>query len=185
MQEVLEKILAILEAQDAKIKALEAQLEAYGGGIDTLTQTVFNAADKEHFGAFSDKYRSKFEPYLAIMDKLEGGDAFRAIYDKSVDFTGEEGYEEGAYVDGVLADIVETINALKAVASPEAKPALEAVEQAVTEAAVTAKEEAPAQPEPTEPAPEPEVIEETEVDDSAPDEWKNLEKEKLQGRRLF
>ena len=36
MKEVLDKILAILEAQDAKIKALETELKAYTDGTDTL-----------------------------------------------------------------------------------------------------------------------------------------------------
>lgn len=136
MEEIIKKILAILEAQDAKIKALEAQIEAFTGGFDTVLETVFDEVDGKRFNAFSERHRAKFEPYLGIMDKLEGGDAFRAIYDKSNALEGEEGYEEDAYVDKMLTGIIETIEALKSVVPPEAVPALEEAEANIQAAAV-------------------------------------------------
>jgi len=89
MNEVFEKIMAILEAQDAKIKALEKQIEVYGGGMDTLLDVAYSDKDREIFNDFSGRHRAKFEPYLGIMDKLEGGDSFRAIYDRSLDMEGQ------------------------------------------------------------------------------------------------
>jgi len=136
MQEVLEKIMAILEAQDAKIKALEKQIEAYGGGFDTVLETVYSGADRDRFNAFSEKHSAKFAPYIGIMDKLEGGDSFRAIYERSLDMDNEEGYNEDQYVDGMLTNIIETINALKEVVPAEAVPALEQAEAAIQEAAI-------------------------------------------------
>jgi hypothetical protein len=172
MQEVLTKILAILEAQDAKIKALEAELKAYGDGFGTVLDSVYNQADKEHYGAFSERHRAKFEPYLDIMDKLEGGDSFRAIFDRSMDLGEEEGYEEGAYIEGMLANIIETIESLKSVVPPEAQEALADAEEAIVEAAIEAQ--GPAEP-----------VEEVEIIDPAPDEWsmEDLEKQKLEGRQ--
>ena len=173
MKEVLEKILAILEAQDAKIKALEAELEAYTGGTDTLIDTIYQDKDSAWFNEFSGRHRAKFEPYLGLMDKLEGGDSFRAIYEKTKELDGTEGYEEGAFVDEILSNVIATIESLKAVAPPAAQPALEEAQEAIVEAAVEAKEEAP--------------IEEAEIRDPAPDEWtaEELAKAKMEGPRLF
>ena len=172
MQEVLEKILSLLEAQDAKIKALEAQLEAYGGGMDTLIECAYSTADNDRYGGFSERHRSKFEPYLEIMDKIEGGDSFRNIYEKSIDFDSEEGYDEDTYVEIMLTNIIETINQLKAVVPPEAQEALEDAEEAIVEAAIGAQEG--------------EIIED-EIRDPAPDEWstEELEKTKPEGRQIF
>ena len=170
MQEVFEKIMAILEAQDAKIKALEKQIEAYGGGFDTVLETVYSGADRDRFNAFSEKHSAKFAPYIGIMDKLEGGDSFRAIYERSLDMDGQDGYDEDQYVDGMLANVIETINALKEVVPPEVVPALEQAEAAIQEAAIEndAAEGLP-----------PETIDD--------DEWsvENLSKEKLEGRDIF
>ena len=172
MQELLEKIMAILEAQDAKIKALEAQLEASGSDMGTLIDVAYNQADRENYGEFSNKHRGKFEPYLDVMDKLEGGDSFRAIYDKSFDLDDMEGYDEENYVSEVLASVIEMINSLKAIVPPEAQEALEEAEEAIMEAAIEA---------------EPGLIEETEINDSAPDAWtpEDLEKEVLEGPALY
>ena len=133
---ILQQILGVLEAQDAKIKALEAQLEASGVDIGDIVDVLHSKVDGERFEAFSGRHRGKFEPYLDLMDKLEGGDSFRAIYDKSNEFSSEDGYEEDAYIDGVLASVIETIEGLKAVAPPEVQSALEEAEEAVKEAAV-------------------------------------------------
>jgi hypothetical protein len=181
MQEVLEKILAILEAQDAKIKSLEAQLEAYGGGLDTLIENAHSGLDGDRFRAFSGKHRAKFEPYLPMMDKMEGGDSFRSIYDSMENMSGEEGYDEDAYVDTMLKSVIETIESLKTVVPAEAIPALEQAEAAIEEAAVTndTAEGLPA-----------ETIEEAagegEIKDPAPEEWsvEELEKLKPEGRTI-
>jgi len=50
MQDLLEKILTILEVQDAKIKALEKELEAYGGGFETVLETVYDNAYEKDYG---------------------------------------------------------------------------------------------------------------------------------------
>lgn len=172
-KEMLEKILAILEAQDAKIKALEAQLEAYGGGVDDLVDTMNNDKDEGLFNEFSDRHRSKFDPYMEILGKLEGEDAFRKIYDESKNLSSTEGYDEETYIGEILAGLVETINSLKAIVPPEAQEALEEAEEAIVDAAIETQET--------------EIIEETEIDDLAPDEWseEELEKEKLEGHLLF
>ena len=182
MQDVLNKILAILEAQDAKIKALEAELKAYTDGTDTLLDTIYMDKDAEYYQGFSDRHRSKFEPYLGIMDKLEGEDAFRKLYNSTNDLSGSEGFDEEAYVSEVLANTIETINSLKAVVPPEAQAALEVAEEAIAEAAVEAQE-----PVVEEVIKEPVVEEEAEIEDSAPDDWSEaeLEKEKMEGRRMF
>jgi hypothetical protein len=176
MQEVFEKIMAILEAQDAKIKALEKQLEAYGGGVDTLIDVAYSQADKNCFNKFSEKHRAKFEPYVGIMDKLEGGDSFRAIFDRSLDMDEQEGYDEELYVEGMLTNIIETINALKEVLPLEAREALEDAEEAVIEAAaevdsVNTHADIP----------------EPELKDPAPEEWtvEELEKVKPEGRQEY
>jgi hypothetical protein len=172
MEEILKKIMAILEAQDAKIKALEAQIEAFTGGFDTVLETVYDDVDGKRFNAFSERHKAKFEPYLAVMDKLEGGDALRTIYDKSNELSGEEGYEEDAYVDKMLAGIIETIDALKAVVPAEAVPALEEAEANIQAAAVENDkgEGLPA-----------------ETIDAGDEAWseKELAKEQLEGHRLF
>jgi len=175
MKDVLDKILALLETQDAKIKALEAELKEYSGLSETLTECIYRDKDAEWFDEFSDKHRSKFEPYLGMMDKLEGGDAFRAIYEKSKGFIGDEGYEEDAYVDSILAKVVEMIESLKAVVPPEAQPALEKAEEAIQEAAV-ANDAAENLPD-----------EAVEAAADPPDEWSEeaLEKEGLEGPQLF
>ena len=72
MKEVLDKILAILEAQDAKIKALEAELKTYGDGFDTVLGTVYQDKDDAWFNEFAGKHQAKFESYLFLMEKLEG-----------------------------------------------------------------------------------------------------------------
>ena len=156
---ILQQILSVLEAQDAKIKALEAQLEASGADVGDIVDILHGKIDGERFEAFSGLHKAKFDPYLPIMDKLEGGDSFRAIYDKSDEFSGQEGYEEDAYIDGVLASVIETIEGLKAVAPPEAQPALAEAEEAVKEAAIA----------------------------SEGDEWseEELQNEKLEGPQLF
>ena len=177
MKEVLDKILAILEAQDAKIKALEAELKVYSEGTDTLIDTIYEDKDSQWYNEFSGKHRAKFEPYLGLMDKLEGGDAFRVIYDKTKDLSGTDGYEEDAYIESVLANVIEMIESLKAVTPPEAQPALEEAQEAIVEASIEAQtEEKPA---------DQEIIEEK--GDAAPDEWTedDLAKEKLEGHRLF
>jgi len=174
MQELLEKILAIVEAQDAKIKALEKQIEAFGGGIDTLIETAYNTENNGRYEAFSGRHRAKFEPYLDIMDKLEGGDSFRAIYEKSIDLDSEEGYSEENYVEGMLTNIIETINSLKAVVPPEAREALEDAEEAIVEAAIEAKE--------------PTLFEDdAEIKDPASEEWtvEELERIKPEGRQEY
>ncbi|MCL2880308.1 MAG: hypothetical protein FWF29_08700 [Treponema sp.] len=172
-KELLEKILAVLQAQDARIKALEAQAETDFDTMSNLVDIIYEDKDSQWYRDFSDKYRSKFEPYLKVMDQLEGGDSLRVIYDKTKDIGGAEGYDEGAYVDSVLASVVEMIDSLKGAVAPEAKEALDDAKEAVVQAAQADKE--------------PELFEETEINDSAPDEWsaKDLEKEKLEGRRLY
>jgi len=172
MQDTLQKIMAILEAQGARITALEKQLELYTGGTDTLIDTVYNTNNRERFNSFSDKHRSKFEPYIGIMDKLEGGDSFRAIYEKSFDVDGEEGYNEDTYVDGVLTNIIETIESLKSVVPPEAAQALEQAEAAIQTAAIENDQA--------------EITNEAESTNED-DEWseENLAKEKLGGVKLF
>jgi len=55
MNEVFEKIMAILEAQDAKIKALEKQIEVYGGGMDTLLDVAYSDKDREKMCYFIQK----------------------------------------------------------------------------------------------------------------------------------
>ena len=182
MKEVLDKILAILEAQDAKIKALEAELKTYTGASDTLIDTIYADKDADWYNEFSGKHRAKFEPYLGLMDKLEGGDSFRAIYERTKDLSDAEGYDEDTYVNDILAQVVETIEGLKAIVPPEAKPALEEAGEAIKEASVTADvAESPTEstPEATEgPA---------EAAETPPDEWseEELAKEKLKGKRLF
>jgi len=175
MQEVFEKIMAILEAQDAKIKALEKQLEACGGGINTLVDVAYNQADRNCFNRFSEKHRTKFEPYIGIMDKLEGGDSFRAIFDRSLDVDSQEGYDEELYVETMLSNIIETINALKEVVPPEAREALEDAEEAIQEAAIENDLSQGL----------PEV--EPEIKDPAPDEWtvEELKKIKPEGRQEY
>ena len=172
MQEVLEKILGLLEAQDAKIKALEKQLEVYGNGFSTVLDTVYNDAYAKDLGAFSERHRSKFEPYLDVMDRLDGGDSFKAIYEKALDLNAEDGFDEDAYVDGMLANIIETINSLKSVVPPQAQEALEVAEEAI----VTASMEAEGGDQ---------VVLETGED--APEAWseEDLKKERLEGPRLF
>jgi len=169
-KELLEKILAVLEAQDAKIEALEKSLEAMGDPIDTLIDTLYHDKDSEMFNAFSERHRSKFEPYLGVMDKLEGRDSFRALYDRANELDQEEGYNEDSYISDVLASVIETIDGLKAVAPPEAQEALDEAQEAVAEAAIEAQEP-----------------EEAEIKDPALDDWSEeaLEKEKLEGRQMF
>ena len=175
MQETLEKILSILEAQDAKIKALEAQIEAMGGGVDTLIETIYCDKDDQMFNSFSEKHGSKFAPYVDVMDKLEGGNSLRSIYEKTKELDSTEGYTEDAYVDGVLANIIETINSLKAVVPPEAVEALENAEEAIVDAAV-ANDLGEGLMENAE-----------EADGADPEEWSEemLAKEKLEGRAIF
>jgi hypothetical protein len=172
MQEILERIFAVLEAQDAKIKALEAKLKAFTGGFDTVLETIYDDVDGKRFNAFSERHRAKFAPYLGIMDKLEGGDALRAVYDRSNALSGEEGYEEDAYVDKMLAGIIETIEALKSVVPPEAVPALKQAEAAVQAAAVENDKGEGLPPETIDP------------DEEA---WSedDLAKEQLEGHRFF
>jgi hypothetical protein len=172
MHEMLEKILAILEAQDAKIKAMEAQLEACGVDTGDIVDVLYNKLDGERYEAFAGRHKEKFAPYIGLMDKLEGGDSLRAIYDKSNELEGQEGYDEDSYINEMLSNVIETIESLKSVVSPEAQEALEQAKTAVVEAAAETQEQ--------------ELFEDV-VKDPAPDDWSEdaLEKEKLEGRQMF
>jgi hypothetical protein len=172
MEEMFNKILAILEMQDAKIKALEAQIEAYTGGTDALIDIMHGNEDSSRFSAFSERHKEKLEPYIPLMDKIQGGDSMRALYDGAEESSEIEGYDENAYVDQALSGVIETIEALKSIAPPEAEPALEAAQEAV-EAAAEANEGG--------------EVYVDEREDPATDEWaeEELEKEKLEGPKLF
>jgi hypothetical protein len=173
MQEVLEKILVILEAHDAKIKALEAQIEACGVDTGDIVDVLYGKLDGDRYDAFAGRHRAKFEPYINLMDRLEGGDSFRAIYEKSNELDGEEGYDEEAYINQMLAEVIEIIDSLKSVVPSEAQEALEIAEEAIVEAAAETQE--------------PELFDDAEIKDPAPDEWseEELEKERLEGRQMF
>ena len=179
-KEILEKILAILEAQDAKIKALEAQVGDQFDYLQEMVQWVYEDKDEGWYNDFAARHKSKFEPYLGVMDKVGGGDTFRAVYDKSKDLMGSmEDYDEDAYVGAVLADIVEVINGLKSVVPPEAQEALEEAQEAVVEASIEAQGPAAASPAAAEPA-------ESEGDAWPEEEMmKDLEKERSEGREMY
>ena len=180
MREVLEAIMAALEAQKAEIAAvkaeidaLKAQLEATGVDIGDIVDVMYSQHDKAEFDAFSGRHGSKFEPITKDLKVLVGEDfdPLRETYEKARALSETEGYDEDAYVNGVLAEVVQKLNSIKGALPDEAAPAVEAAEEMVQEAAA-AQDEA-------------EAIEE---EGAAPDgEWSEeaLEKEKSVGRRLY
>jgi hypothetical protein len=198
-KEVLEAILAALEAQKAEINELRALVKAHDGGIGELIEALYGQHDQEMFGAFQERHGSKFDPVLEIMKAIKGEeyDLTRHVYDTSIQDSENEGYSEDELVDEALKNIVENLNMLKAVVPEAAQPAVEEAEQAVQEAAIVAESaeagipevEAPAAEPPAAESPKEEVIEtvaeQTDADgDSPEDEDEMLQEawEKSSGR---
>jgi len=142
-KEVLEKILALLQQQDAEIKALKAALGEKGSLLDELVDLTYQEKNEGWFNDFKNRHGEKFAPYAGLLEKIEGEDPLRSIYNKSVEFMDQEGYDEDAYVDSILASVVEMISQLKEVVPAEAKPALEEAEAKIEEAAIVSEQAEP------------------------------------------
>ena len=193
-KEILEALLAAIEAQKAEIAELRALVEANDGGIDGLLDTLYEQNDQEGYDAFKERHGSKFAPIVNSIKLINGEDfdPVRSIYDMTGEASEAEGYNEDEFVGAILAEAIETLNKLKAVLPEAAVPAVEEAEQAVQEAAIVAEspaEEAPAAEGAVAESPEAAISEEgaeqTDADSDSPeDDEKMLQEawEKSSGR---
>jgi hypothetical protein len=139
-KELLEAILAALEAQKAEIAALKAQIEAHGGDLGDIIDVVYGSNDQSEYDEFKIRHGAKFEPVAETLKVIHGEDfdPVRSAYD-GMQETGE--VDEDGYVDSVLAQAVEFLEKVKGVVPPESVPAIEEAEQTVIEAAESGEAE--------------------------------------------
>ena len=160
MEKLLEQILGVMQAQDAKIKALEAHFEA--------------ETERSAFDSFMERHGSKFEPHLeAIKLSSADDDPVRTAFEITREYEGQDEYSEDAHVDIILADAIERIEHLKEIVPPEVQPALEEAEESLQEAAIT-NDVAEDLPENAEQAAE-----------TAPEEWAKQMKEEIEDEKML
>jgi hypothetical protein len=170
-KEVLEALLAALEAQKAEIAELRALVEAQGGDLGGLIEIAHRQHDQNEFDAFKERQGSKFDPVLDSLKALHGEDfdPVRNMYDMASEASTGEEYDENSFIDAALADTVEKLNVLKTALPEAALPAIEEAEQEVQEAALIAEstaEESPA----AESVIEESVAEQTDANSDSPED---------------
>jgi hypothetical protein len=176
-QEVLQAILAALEAQKAEIAALRAELDSQGGGLGEIKEAIKRAQDEAEYGGFCDRHGEKFAPVAEKLKVLIGGDfdPMRETFESAREASSGEGYNEDEYVDGILADVIQRLDSLKETV-PEAAPVIDAAEEAVQDVAVV-NDDVSGVPDPQ--------AEEAEEDE--PELWSEemLKNEKPEGVKLY
>jgi len=136
-RELLEKILLLLESLKGKIDALEAKYAEADGRIQGVSDALDSLVNEADYLDFNDAYGGKFDAILGDLRKLCGEEynPVKTAFAEVKGLRGTEGFEEGAYVDKMLADTAAKLNALKATVPEEVKPAVEAAVNAIENAA--------------------------------------------------
>ena len=122
MEELLEQILGVMQAQDAKIKALEATINA--------------SQEQSAFDAFMERQGGRLSPVSEAMSFIGlGDDPMHEVFDTSQEMSEEDGFEENGFVDSVIENVMERLESIKGIAPAEAVPAIAEAEASLQEAA--------------------------------------------------